>query len=168
MDYPVKTLGQLRPILLGFRKSSGLTQAMMASRLGVTQQTYAALEANPAAASVERLFKVLRILNAQITLKHAAAAPVATRAVAKMAPVSGTGRRDDNAAVRPAQRNASSTAAPAKRVAGSAAKEKVKSAATVVAKGGGKNANATTQRAKVSAPVARKRAEPTIRKRENW
>lgn len=68
MDYPLKTIDQLRPILLGFRKSAGLTQAAMASRLGVTQQTYAQLEANPAAVSVDRLFRVLRALAVTLTL----------------------------------------------------------------------------------------------------
>lgn len=68
MDYPIKTLAQLRPILQGFRKAAGLTQAGMASRLGVTQQTYAQLEANPAAVSVDRLFKVLRVLQVDLTL----------------------------------------------------------------------------------------------------
>lgn len=68
IEHEIKTLGQLRPILRGFRKSAGLTQAMLASRLGVTQQTYAQFEANPASASVERLFKVLRALDIELTL----------------------------------------------------------------------------------------------------
>ncbi|MCC8402611.1 helix-turn-helix domain-containing protein [Paraburkholderia sp. MMS20-SJTN17] len=68
MDYPIKTLSQLRPILLGFRKAAGLTQAAMAAHLGVTQQTYAQLEANPAAVSVERLFRVLRVLQVDLNL----------------------------------------------------------------------------------------------------
>lgn len=68
MDYSLKTISQLRPILLGFRKTAGLTQAMMASQLGVTQQTYAQFEANPASASVDRLFKVLRVLNVELAL----------------------------------------------------------------------------------------------------
>lgn len=75
MDYPIKTLNQLRPILQGFRKAAGLTQAMMASHLGVTQQTYAKLEANPAAASVERLFRVLRVLDVDLTLAHTIGLP---------------------------------------------------------------------------------------------
>ncbi|MBN3849531.1 MULTISPECIES: helix-turn-helix transcriptional regulator [Burkholderiaceae] len=75
MDYPIKTLSQLRPILQGFRKAAALTQAAMASRLGVTQQTYAQLEANPAAVSVERLFKVLRILQVDLKLVQTGAAP---------------------------------------------------------------------------------------------
>lgn len=68
MDYPVKTAGQLRPLLMGFRKAAGLTQAQMATRLGVTQQTYAQLEARPESASMERLLKALRLLKVQIVL----------------------------------------------------------------------------------------------------
>ncbi|SAL65926.1 XRE family transcriptional regulator [Caballeronia terrestris] len=72
MGYQVKTLSQLRPILLGFRKAAGLTQAAMAAHLGVTQQTYAQLEANPAAVSVERLFKVMRVLGVNLMLTRTA------------------------------------------------------------------------------------------------
>lgn len=75
MDYSLKTLGQLRPILLGFRKAAGLTQAAVAERLGVTQQTYAQLEANPAAVSVERLFKVLRVLDVELALTRSESPP---------------------------------------------------------------------------------------------
>jgi HTH-type transcriptional regulator/antitoxin HipB len=57
-DYPLNTLNQLRPLLIGFRKANGLTQKDLSERLGVTQQTYSRLEANPASASIERLFKV--------------------------------------------------------------------------------------------------------------
>lgn len=58
IEHEIRTLDQLRPILRGLRKSAGLTQAMLARRLGVTQQTYAQFEGNPASASVERLFNV--------------------------------------------------------------------------------------------------------------
>ncbi|MBP0630332.1 MULTISPECIES: helix-turn-helix transcriptional regulator [unclassified Cupriavidus] len=71
MHYSIQTLSQLRPILQGFRKSRGLTQANMAAYLGVRQQTYAELEANPAAASVERLFKALRVLGVEMVLSPA-------------------------------------------------------------------------------------------------
>lgn len=71
MNYPITTLDQLRPILLGFRKSRGLTQSALAELLGVTQQTYAQLEANPASASAERLFKVLRVLGVDWVLADA-------------------------------------------------------------------------------------------------
>jgi HTH-type transcriptional regulator/antitoxin HipB len=70
MDYPIRTLEQLRPVLQGFRKQAGLSQARIASLLGVTQQSYAKIEANPASTSVERLFTVLRLLGAEITLRQ--------------------------------------------------------------------------------------------------
>lgn len=66
--YPIKTLGQLPLVLKGFRKGKGLTQAAMAERLGITQQSYAYFEANPATATVERLVTVLRMLNVEILL----------------------------------------------------------------------------------------------------
>ncbi|NPT53326.1 helix-turn-helix transcriptional regulator [Paraburkholderia elongata] len=75
MDYAIKTLSQLRPILLGFRKSAGLTQAAVAELLGITQQSYAQMEANPASASVERLFKVMRLLNVKLRMCQASSAP---------------------------------------------------------------------------------------------
>lgn len=68
MAFPVQTLSQLRPILVGFRKSAGFTQAQLAARLGVTQQSYAQLEANPSAVSIDRLFKVLNVLGVRLTL----------------------------------------------------------------------------------------------------
>jgi HTH-type transcriptional regulator/antitoxin HipB len=70
MEYPIKTLSQLRPILQGFRKKAGLTQAMLASQLGITQQSYAQIEANPASTSVERLYRILRLLNVDLTLEQ--------------------------------------------------------------------------------------------------
>jgi HTH-type transcriptional regulator / antitoxin HipB len=83
MTYPVKTLSQLRPILQGFRKDAGMTQAAMAAQLGVTQQTYAQLEANPAAVSVERLFRVLRVLGVELALTTPAAVTTPKTAAAK-------------------------------------------------------------------------------------
>lgn len=68
MIYPIKTLSQLPLVLKGFRKEKGLTQAAMAERLGITQQSYAYFEANPATATLERLFMVLRLLDVEISL----------------------------------------------------------------------------------------------------
>jgi HTH-type transcriptional regulator/antitoxin HipB len=66
--YPIKTLSQLPLILKGFRKEKQLTQAVMAERLGITQQSYAYFEASPATATLERLFMVLRLLDVEISL----------------------------------------------------------------------------------------------------
>lgn len=74
MNYPINTLDQLRPILVGFRKSRQLTQAALADKLGVAQQTYAQLEANPSSASMERLFKLLQLLGVQLVLGDSAPA----------------------------------------------------------------------------------------------
>ena len=70
VDYPIKTITQLQPILRGFRKATGLSQAAVAKKLGITQQSYAEFELNPQLASAERLIKILRILNAEISLSH--------------------------------------------------------------------------------------------------
>ena len=72
--YPIKTLSQLPLILKGFRKEKGLTQASLAEKLGITQQSYAHFEANPATATLERLFMVLRLLDVEIALDQPAAA----------------------------------------------------------------------------------------------
>lgn len=77
MDYLVKTLQQLRPLLIGFRKQAGLSQAAVAELLGVTQQSYAKIEANPTSTSVARLFTIFRLFGGEIVLTHRAQAAVA-------------------------------------------------------------------------------------------
>ena len=73
--YPLKTLSQLRPLLVGFRKAKGLTQKDVSERLGVTQQTYARLESNPASASLERLFRVFNVLDIEMVFSSELTSP---------------------------------------------------------------------------------------------
>ena len=73
MNYSIKTLSQLPLMLKGFRKARGLTQAAMAEKLGITQQSYAYFEANAATATLDRLFMALRILGVEISLNQAVA-----------------------------------------------------------------------------------------------
>lgn len=68
MRYPIRTLQQIRPLLVSFRKQAGLTQQALAEQLGITQQSYAQIEANPASTSVERLYLVLRLLGVELIL----------------------------------------------------------------------------------------------------
>lgn len=68
MRLHVRTLEQLKPILVGYRRLARLTQADLAEKLGITQQSYAQIEADPSRTSVERLFVVLRLLNVEIVL----------------------------------------------------------------------------------------------------
>lgn len=99
MNYPIKTLGQLPLVLKGFRKLRGLTQAAMAERLGITQQSYAWFEAHPATATLERLFTVLRLLDVEISLDQATAEAgpgnQAAPAAGKPARVVATARKKD-------------------------------------------------------------------------
>jgi HTH-type transcriptional regulator/antitoxin HipB len=84
VDYPIKTIAQLQPILQGFRKATGLSQTAVAKKLGITQQSYAAFELNPQLASAERLIKILRLLNVEISLSHSADPQLAGKANSKM------------------------------------------------------------------------------------
>lgn len=62
---------QLPLLLQAFRKEAGLTQSDVAARLGVTQQTYSALERNADKVSIERLLKLLHILGVELRLAPA-------------------------------------------------------------------------------------------------
>lgn len=70
-DYPVRTPEQLPGLLQAFRKETGLTQAEVALRLGVTQQTVSALERNAETVSAERLLRLLNILGVELVLRNA-------------------------------------------------------------------------------------------------
>jgi HTH-type transcriptional regulator / antitoxin HipB len=71
-EYPLRTAEQLSVLLQAFRKESGLTQREVALRLGVTQQTYSALERNAETVSVGRLLKLLGILGVELVLSKPA------------------------------------------------------------------------------------------------
>ena len=122
MDYPLKTLGQLRPILVGFRKKAGLTQTAVAQRLGISQQSYAAFEANPETASVERLFRVLRLVDVEIRLGAAdeEASPVAAKPARRPPSPPAAARMSSTAKPAPARKRARTPPAasePARRPA---------------------------------------------------
>ena len=68
MHYTINTSDQLKPILKGFRKAQGLSQKAMADKLGITQQSYQALEANPHKVTVDRLLRVLSIMGVKLIL----------------------------------------------------------------------------------------------------
>ena len=66
MQFPLQTIDQLKPLVQGFRKRAGLTQAAMAEKLGITQQSYAQMESNLGSTSVDRLYTILRLLNVEL------------------------------------------------------------------------------------------------------
>ncbi|WP_430365227.1 helix-turn-helix transcriptional regulator [Trinickia sp. NRRL B-1857] len=147
MDYPVITPQQLRPLLVGFRKAAGLTQAQLAARLGVTQQTYAQLEARPESASLDRLHLIFKLLNVSLVLTQASAPARLEGPSAKRA-------------------KSAEGSAPMRRLAGT--KSDVKPRAPRNAKTGTKQATGHAE-----PPPKRRSGEPRpiapiIKKRENW
>ena len=171
MDYAIRTLSQLRPILQGFRKAAGLTQAAMAAHLGVTQQTYAQLEANPSAVSVERLFRVLRVLQVDLKLSQSGSAhSVATEDTG--APATANAKRATRVPPKPGTSAQPPTRAqePAQRAATASTREASGSAA---AKASGTAAKAARSASAAQKPKAVKlakaaKAAGTSKKREDW
>ena len=68
MDFTIQTLDHLKPLIQGVRKKANLTQAAMAEKLGISQQSYAQIESNLASTSVDRLFTILRLMNVKLQM----------------------------------------------------------------------------------------------------
>ncbi|CAB3799696.1 hypothetical protein LMG28614_05031 [Paraburkholderia ultramafica] len=175
MDYPIKTLSQLRPILQGFRKTARLTQAAMASHLGVTQQSYAQLEANPAAVSVERLFKVLRVLQVDLKLTQTAGGASASSVAGENAASSSgvTPTADRTPAARSAKKASAITTGNVKRKTSSSRKQETPPETHARTRGPAKQTARTTTRevrGNTASETPRTVAKPrsATRKRENW
>jgi len=66
--FTVRTPEQLPPLLQAFRKQAGFTQSEVALRLGISQQTYSAMERNADKVGTARLLKLLNILGVELTL----------------------------------------------------------------------------------------------------
>jgi HTH-type transcriptional regulator/antitoxin HipB len=78
--FTVRTASQLPPLLKAFRKEAGLTQSEVALRLGVTQQTYSAMERNADKVGAARLLKLLNILGVELALATRSAGSALTSA----------------------------------------------------------------------------------------
>lgn len=68
MSFTVRTAEQLPSLLQAFRKEAGFTQGEVALRLGVSQQTYSAMERNADKVGTARLLKLLNILGVEMAL----------------------------------------------------------------------------------------------------
>lgn len=73
--FALRTPEQLPTLLQAFRKETGLTQSEVALRLGVTQQTYSALERNADKVGAARLLKLLNILGVEWILSKPSRPP---------------------------------------------------------------------------------------------
>jgi HTH-type transcriptional regulator/antitoxin HipB len=74
-QYTVRTPEQLPTLLKAFRKQAGLTQGLLATRLGITQQTVSALERNADKVSADRLLQLLGILGVEMVLQSRGGEP---------------------------------------------------------------------------------------------
>lgn len=77
--FTVRTAEQLPQLLQAFRKEAGLTQAEVALRLGVSQQTYSAMERNADKVGAARLLKLLNILGVELTFAKPSPTPALAR-----------------------------------------------------------------------------------------
>lgn len=68
-DYPIQTDQQLPLLLRSLRKARSMSQAELAQRLGVAQQTISQMERDAATVTVQRLTKALSLLGAQLVLR---------------------------------------------------------------------------------------------------
>ena len=83
-QFTVRTAEQLPALLRAFRKEAGLTQSEVALRLGVTQQTYSALERNADTVGAARLLKLLTILGVELALGKPSPEPVSIQSQAPL------------------------------------------------------------------------------------
>jgi HTH-type transcriptional regulator / antitoxin HipB len=84
--FTVRTADQLPTLLQAFRREAGLTQSEVARRLGVTQQTYSALERNADTVSTARLLNLLNILGVELVLGKPSPEPVLAQGTGQTPP----------------------------------------------------------------------------------
>ena len=76
--YAVETPQQLRTILRSLRQASGLTQAQLGERLGVTQKRIARIEAAPEVTAYDQIARMVTAMGCRLLIeKPAPQQPVA-------------------------------------------------------------------------------------------
>ena len=68
-DYVIRHPQQLASLLKALRTQAGLSQTQVAARLGVSHQAVSALERQPEKATVERLMRVLGVLQVDLAVR---------------------------------------------------------------------------------------------------
>ena len=69
MSYVIQIPSQLASHLRALRKAKGLTQAELATKVGVDQTRIAKIEGDPLSVSVKQFMKILSALGVQLTLE---------------------------------------------------------------------------------------------------
>ncbi|MBC7857863.1 MAG: helix-turn-helix transcriptional regulator [Burkholderiaceae bacterium] len=78
MRQAISTEKQLGQLLLGLRKSQGLTQAQLAQQAGISQARLSVLELNPGRITVERLMRLLGVLGLELVVQEKGASAEAS------------------------------------------------------------------------------------------
>jgi HTH-type transcriptional regulator/antitoxin HipB len=87
MDFPVNTPGQLKAVLRGLRKSRGLSQAALGTRLGVNQKRVARIEAAPGVTGFDQISRFASALGARLVIQDpGVASPAITATTGKPPP----------------------------------------------------------------------------------
>ena len=76
MDYSVHTPRQLGQVLKGERSTQRLSQAQIATRVGLLPKTVSKLERDPDTATLESLFKLLSSLQLELVVRSKSASSV--------------------------------------------------------------------------------------------
>lgn len=69
INYVIRHPQQLASLLKAMRAQSGLSQAQVAARLGISHQAVSALERQPEKATLERLMRMLGVLQVDLVLR---------------------------------------------------------------------------------------------------
>ena len=70
--YAVETPQQLRTILRSLRQASGLTQAQLGERLGVTQKRIARIEAAPEVTAYDQIARMVTAMGCRLLIEKPA------------------------------------------------------------------------------------------------
>lgn len=68
-SYAVDTPQQLRTILRSLRQASGLTQAQLGARLGVTQKRIARIEAAPEVTAYDQIARMVTAMGCRLVIE---------------------------------------------------------------------------------------------------
>lgn len=69
MDHPIRSPHQLRALLVGFIKTAGQNQRVIARELGVTPQAVSKALRQPQTMSIQSLMKMLAVLGVELVLR---------------------------------------------------------------------------------------------------
>jgi HTH-type transcriptional regulator/antitoxin HipB len=74
-EFTVRVPQQLGPILRGFRKQRGATQAATGARAGMPQNDVSSIELDPSRVSFERLSRLIAALDLELVIRPRTKAP---------------------------------------------------------------------------------------------